>query len=444
MIESKYSYKNIWKIAYPIILGSLAQDLITIIDTIFIGRLGEVALGAAAIGGILYLAIVMIGWGFGVGIQIIIARRYGEGKIADINKTLFHAFFTLLFLALLVFVFIRHFSPSLLKHILSSDAIAKEAQGFIHIRIFGIFAAFTNILFRSFYIGTGNTKAISTATIIMALINIVLDYFLIFGHGIISPMEIKGAAIASVIAEYTALLYFIYYTKRSKLLNQFKLFRFEKWEFKRFNAMLKVATPTMLQNFISFASWFVFFIFVEKMGETPLAISNIIRSIYIILLLPILGFSSATNTLVSYAIGKNESHQVKPIIIRSMLMACIGIAIITGASAISPEYIIGLFSKSPQIINETLPVYSVVTQASFALAFGMILFQSVSGTGNTKSALSIEFAIISIYLGSIYWMVNNSDQNIAQIWKMEFVYGIGLGILSLLYLRFGQWKNKSI
>lgn len=82
--------KTIWTIAYPIILGSLAQTLITLTDTAFLGRVSEVALGASAMAGIYYYVFSTLAWGFSIGIQIIVARRLGEGKLNRIGVVFEH------------------------------------------------------------------------------------------------------------------------------------------------------------------------------------------------------------------------------------------------------------------------------------------------------------------------------------------------------------------
>ncbi len=97
------SYKRIWSIAYPIILGSVAQNLINVTDTAFLGRVGEVALGASAIGGMFYLVFINLGLGFGTGAQIIIARRFGEGDKKMVGKTFDHALYFMLPLSILAF-----------------------------------------------------------------------------------------------------------------------------------------------------------------------------------------------------------------------------------------------------------------------------------------------------------------------------------------------------
>lgn len=439
-----FSIKNIWKIAYPIILGSLAQDIITVVDTAFIGRLGEAELGGAAIGSIFYLAIVMIGWGFGIGVQIMIARRYGEGNNQVIKSLFIHSGYLLFIFAAIIFSIIRFFDERIFESLIESTAISSESLKYIQIRIFGLFAAFLNINFRAFYIGTANTKIISLTTLLMAIINVTLDYLLIFGIGSFPQMNIQGAALASVIAEYCALIYFITHTATNKNTRNFNLFKPETLNKNITKGIFSIATPTMIQNFISFSAWFVFFLLVEKLGETPLAISNIIRSIYIVVLLPIMGFSSATNTLISYSIGNKSEHNIWKIINRAMLLTQVGIFILVGIALLIPIKILSAYTTLDHVITESLPVFYVVMFASFTLAFGFILFQAVSGTGNTKTALLIEVVVLTIYLGGVFIIVNSNNPSIAKVWSMEFCYGLGLGLFSLAYLKYGKWKHKTI
>lgn len=438
------TYKNIWKIGYPIILGSLAQDIITVVDTAFVGRLGESELGGAAIGGIFYLAIVMIGWGFGLGVQIMISRRYGENNFTAINKILNHSLIILLILASVVFLIIHNFDNQIFNSIIKSPNIKSESLKFINIRIFGLFAAFININFRAFYIGTANTKIISYTTIVMAVVNISLDYLLIFGIGIFPKMDIEGAALASVISEYCALLFFIIFSLRGRKNKKINLFKTTKLQFSIAKNIMKIATPTMIQNFVSLSAWFIFFLFVEKMGETPLAISNIIRSSYIIILVPIFGFASATNTLISYSIGNKSPELVWIIIKKSLIMAMSGVSIFVLIGILFPQNIIGFYTNIQSIIELTIPVFYMVMASSFTIAFGFIMFQAVSGTGNTITALIIEITTISMYLLGVYLISESDSPSIVLVWSMEFCYGIGLGVLSFIYLKSGKWKLKNI
>ncbi len=114
-MKTSVTYREIWLIAYPIIIGSVAQNLLNITDTAFLGRVGPVALGAGAIGGIFYLTSAMLAWGFGIGTQIIIARRKGEQSYSEIGRTFQHGFYFQLPLALVLFSLMQFFSGDLMK-----------------------------------------------------------------------------------------------------------------------------------------------------------------------------------------------------------------------------------------------------------------------------------------------------------------------------------------
>ncbi|OFX46041.1 MAG: hypothetical protein A2W97_03970 [Bacteroidetes bacterium GWE2_40_63] len=435
MIGETYSYKNIWRIAYPIIIGNLAQDLLTVVDTAFVGQLGEIPLAAAAIGSIFYLAIVMLGWGFALGVQILIARKLGEGNLKDIQKIVNHSFLVLLLLTSSIFIALHFYSHQLFGSMLQSADVTRESLKFLDIRIYGIFAAFMNMNFRAFYIGIAKTKIISITTVIMALVNFVLDYFLIFGKGPFPNMGIEGAALASVIAEFVALFIFIYYTGQNaeskKLIGVGK----PSFEVPLFKTIFRISTPTMLQHFVSFSAWFIFFLFVEKMGETPLAISNIIRSIYLLILVPIFGFASATNTLVSYSIGKGESTWMVPIIKKALGLSFVFIGVLASITLLFSTEILHLYTSDDIIIEKALPALYVILAASFTLAFGIILFQAVAGTGRTNISLVIEIVVICFYLSGVYALTHFGNTRIEVVWLLEFLYGLGLGITSILYLK---------
>lgn len=78
-----YTYKHIWLINFPIMMSILIEQLINITDAIFLGHVGEIELGASALAGIWYLAVYMLGFGFSLGLQVVIARRNGEQHYSE-------------------------------------------------------------------------------------------------------------------------------------------------------------------------------------------------------------------------------------------------------------------------------------------------------------------------------------------------------------------------
>jgi putative MATE family efflux protein len=201
-LNKEITYKYIWVVSFPVILSLLAQNFTNLIDTVFLGRVGEVELGASAIGGILYFTLFTLGFGFSIGSQILISRRNGEKNYGDIGPIFEKTMYFLIIIGIVIIIFTRFISPLLLKRIISSPHIYKATFEFLDYRIWGIFFAFINTAFRAFYVGIIRTKYLTYSAIIIAFVNIALDYVLIFGNFGFPAMGISGAAIASVIAEF--------------------------------------------------------------------------------------------------------------------------------------------------------------------------------------------------------------------------------------------------
>ena len=118
-----YTNKEIWNVSYPIFLGLLAQNIINVTDTAFLGRVGEVELGASAMGGLFYICVFTIAFGFSTGSQIMIARRNGEGRFRDVGPVMMQGCAFLLILAVGLFGLTHAAAPSLIRLLISSDAI---------------------------------------------------------------------------------------------------------------------------------------------------------------------------------------------------------------------------------------------------------------------------------------------------------------------------------
>lgn len=443
-MKTTVQYKEIWKIAYPIILGSIVQNIISVTDTAFLGRVGEVELGAAAIGGVFYLTLIMLGFGFSIGTQIIVARRLGESKQKEIGTIVEHSLFFLVILAVFLILVMRLNLSAILSKVIHSDEIELATVKYLNYRILGLFFACVNFGFRAFYIGVAKTNVITWTTIFMALTNVFLDYALIFGNFGFNVYGIEGAAIASVIAEIVAFIFFIIYTLKFVDYKYYGLFRFSKFDFKVLKRIFTVSLPMMMQNFISFIGWFFFFLIVEKMGEHSLAISNIIRSIYVVMLIPIWGFTSASNTLVSFVIGQKRQGEVIPLLLRILKLCISGVVVLVIINLIFPEMVISIYTNNKELIIDSLPSLYVVSVAAIFLTIGFVLFSGVSGTGMTKISFAIETIVIVFYVVMTYLLTRISNVKVEHVWTVEIFYGILIGSLSFFYLKFGKWQNKKI
>lgn len=437
-------YDRIWKISYPIIVSLIAQNAVNVTDTAFLGRVGEIELGASAIAGLFYISLFMLGFGFSIGGQILIARRNGEAKYNEIGRITDNSMYFLLGMGILLFTIILLFSPIALRPLISSDAIYNASIDFLNYRIYGIFFAFGNILLRAFYIGTTNTRVLTYNALILAGTNIFLDYGLIFGHFGLPEMGLKGAALASAIAEGVSAIFFFTYTFKVVNLKKYNLFRFEPIDWGVIKTTFNISIFVMLQTFISLAGWFAFFMIIEKMGERALAVSNIIRSIYIVLLIPVFAFGSTTNTLVSNMIGEGKSDKVMGVIKKVSLINSAMIIALILMFVFIPNLLISVYTSDLSLINDTVPVLYVVMAALAMFSFANIYFSGVSGTARTGIALVIEVTTIVIYLIVTYIFAIVLNFELHLVWTVEFLYFFLIGTLSYLYLRTGHWKRIKV
>ena len=435
--------KEIWKIAIPIMLGNLAQTIINFTDTAFLGHLGVIELGASMLAGLFYFVFTTIATGFAIGIQIIIARRFGEGNKERVGVIFEHGAFFVLILGTILFSILYFFSESLLGWLIDSPNIYASALDYIKYRQFGIIFVCFNFLYRGLYVGISNTKAITYSTIIMAIVNIFLDYCLIFGKLGFPEMGIGGAALASFCAEVAAFIFFgiySYITLRNKDFGMFKIHKLESELMKR---ILKVATPTMVQKLFSFGVWFIFFILIEKMGETATGISSIVRSVYMILITPCFAFATTTNTLVSRTIGAGHHEMVFSIVNKIMKNCILCTLPIIAILAIIPIQVVSIYTNDLNLAQLVVPSIYVICISAIFQVVGNGYFEAVSGTGNTSAALYLEAAILVIY--TIYiWIMSTICTDVHWVWTAEIIYGGLLAIACYSYMKMAKWNEKRI
>ncbi len=444
MSSNTPSIKKIWDISWPIMISLVAQNIVNVTDTAFLGHVGVIELGASAIGGLFYVTLFMISYGFSTGVQILIARRHGEKEYAAIGSIFDNSFYFLGISTLVVTILILLFGSQLLKPFIASADVFHASIVYLDYRIFGLFFASSALLFRSFYTGITFTKYISISAAIMAGINVILDYGMIFGKLGFPEMGIAGAGLASSISEVCAMLFFFAITARKAHLEKFKLFAFVKPDLSIIKRTLDVSLFIMIQFVLSHAVWFGFFLLIEKMGETSLAVSNIIRSIYMLLMIPAWAMSSATSSIVSNAIGEGFSKQVMPIITKVLLFSMGIMLVISLLAALVPDFMISIYTSDTKLHEASVASYYIILGAVFLFSATIVLFNGVLGTGNTRSGLAIEVSTLSLYLVFAWLLAVKLHQPIEIVWMCEYMYATVLGTLSWIYLRRGKWEGRVI
>ena len=353
------------------------EQMIGLTDTAFLGRVGEVELGASAIAIVYYMVMFMIGFGFSIGAQIIIGRRNGEGNLRDTGKVFWHGLYFLMGLSGVLITASELFSPWLMKFMVSSEAVYEAALSDVRWRLPGMVFAFATAMFRAFYVGTTQTKTLSLNAIVMVVSNIFFNWVLIFGHFGFPALGITGAAIGSSLAELVSLIFFFVYTRVSCDRKKYGLDRPAGFQFAELKGMMPVCTWSMIQHTVSVTTWFIFFLYIEHLGERALAISNIARGASGMIWVVLQSFSATCSTLVSNLIGEGGQEKVMSLVGRIMKLSYGVVGIFILIFCLFPEGIARIYTDIPSLVTASAPALMVMACSYLFNTGGQVFFLAV-------------------------------------------------------------------
>ena len=441
---STFSYRRIWQIAFPILISTLIEQMIGMTDTAFLGRVSEVALGASALAGVYYLVLFMLGLGFSMGVQIVIGRRNGEGRLEETGHVFWHGLYFLVVLGLFVTLLSEILSPYILRAMVQSPDVLAAASGYVRWRVAALSVGFATAMLRAFFIGTMQTRALMVNSLVMLLSNFLLNWMLVFGHFGLPALGIEGAAIGSALAEVISLVAFVLYTRRHCDVRRYGLQRLPRWQWRVMRPIWGVAAWKMVQSFLSIGTWFTFFLYIEHTGERALAVSNVVRNISGLVWMMLVAFASTGSTMVSNAIGSGHSELVGPLVGRVLRFSYLVILPLLLVISVFPETFIRIYTDIPDLIGASVPSLLVLC-ASYLLSIpAFVLFDAVSGTGNTKSAFALEMLALVIYVAYCAVVIEWLRCDVAVCWIAEAVYAAVMFLCSALYLRSGRWRGMEV
>lgn len=438
------SYSDIWQIAYPIIIGSLAQNLIGLTDIVFLGRVGEVELGACGLISIYYLVLVMIGYSISRGGQIMIARRVGQKQDTAVGVITYNLLYVQMTAAFALFLFLLFLSPTVLHLFISSTDIYEASLSYLHYRSYGIFFSFFGFVVMALYTGIGRTKIIAIITAILFFSNIGLNYSLIFGKFGLPVMGIAGAGLASTLAEFISTVVGLLYIIYDKGLKKYDLSTIHPFNLQVTQKLSELSMPLVLQYLIGLGGWFVLFSLIESMGKRALAISTVLKNIYTFYSIPAWGFGAAVNSIVSNIIGQKKYTQAIIAINRTAILSFILTIVGCLTLMLFPETMLYIFTSDPEVVKGSKPILFVLIAIILVGAISVVVFNGMMGTGATRFSLLTETLGVICYLSYAYVVVNVLHLGLTYVWGSEFLYWVILALLSWLYLQSGRWKNLKV
>ena len=303
-------YREVWLLAYPIVITMLSRTAMMFVDSAMVGRLGATELAAVGLAGILTWTLFSFFQGFLGSVNTFVAQRYGAGNRRGITVAAWQG----IYLALgsyLIILLINQFTVPAFALMKPSSEVQRLGVIYTQIRLYGGITVFISFGMASFLRGVGDTKTPMRIEIVVNLVNLLFNYLLIFGKFGCPRLEVVGAAIATLIAGVVAVIcYFAVFLSR-KLNRAFQTRSYFQIDLRDLRRILRIGLPMGVHNLMDMGSFTVFTALIGRMGDVALAANNAAITLISTSFMPLFGISMAATTLVGHYIGSGQLHYAR-------------------------------------------------------------------------------------------------------------------------------------
>jgi MATE family multidrug resistance protein len=432
-------------LATPVMIGQLAVFSMSFVDTVMAGRLPEkeIALAALGIGGAVWSSMLMMVLGTLMVVQPSVAQLDGARMKSEAASQTRQALWIALALGV-PFWFVCYFSEPLLTWFMIDPLIVPQAVGYLRAVSWGAPGLSLVFLLRFFSEGTGNTKPTMFYGVAGALLNIPLNYVMMFGKLGFPALGTVGCGYATSIVIWAQFLLLVLYIGTHRHYAPFALIsRFEKPDWRKIWDLLKIGIPIAIAIFVEGSLFVGAALLIGRLGPLAAAAHLIAINFSALMFMIPVGLSSAISIRVGNAIGRKDARGAR-------FAGVIGILIILGFQTISagamflfPGTIVGIYTDDP-----------VVTPLAVSLLFYAAIFQYPDGLqivsagalrGYKDTRMPMVYMVISFWIVGMtlgYNLTFGREMGPAGMWIGMFA---GLTVAAaLMLMRFNRTSNRLV
>ncbi|MFO7568070.1 MAG: MATE family efflux transporter [Enhygromyxa sp.] len=451
------------KVAYLgsfVILAMLTQFFVNAADTLMVGRLdqAEATASAAALGlGMpMYWAIGGFFAAVSYGAQAMTGRRYAEGDDRRAGQVLFNAVFVSIFAGALGTAIGWYSSPAAMGFLAEASETQKQlGTTYVQLRSLGIAGMVMTFAFKAFFDGIGQTYVHLLAAVVMNVINIGLNYLLIYGNETLGiPMlGVAGAGWASMLSTYIGLAIMIGVSVSPRYNRRFRFFEWGKLRSNLDGAVIRTVIRLMLPagsaTLILMTGFLLFFKFVGQLDaeaggdNTFSAATKILMDVAAVCFMPLLAFGTATATAVAQSLGAGKPNLAARYAWGSVRIGIMAMVPFGLAFLLVPEQIISLWAPNdPAVAAAGATSLRLVAASLPMLVVALILSQSLYGAGANVYVMVVEGLLHFGCLVPLSWLLGPYlGFGLTGIWTAALIYVYGLGIaMGAKFLAKG-WRN---
>src|ERR1035437_4628316 len=442
--EKKY-YKDILRLALPAIAGLSTQMVVSLVDAAMVGRLENTkyVLAAMGIGVLATWALVSFFSSLATGTQIIVARKYGEKDYDACSVALNNSIMIALTIGVMV-MFAAVFAAKHFAHLLAADPVVGDyAAQFIFYRFLGIPAFLVSVSYRGFFFGINKTKIFMFSGVITNILNIVFNFFLIFGSfGVVPKMGLAGAGLGSTLATTFDFLFYFTVSQLPGYRHRYRILKNFKIDFNVIKKIYKISLPVSFQNVFILLGFLSFITITGFIGIKEQAATQAVISTLFISFLPCFGFGIAVQTLVGNYIGSKKFNLAKIYGLEAAKVASYYTFILGIVFILIPQYVLTIITTNQSIIDIAKPALRIAGFAQIFYATGVVLANGLQAAGKTLYVmLSESITNLLIFVPLAYFFGLYLHGGLIGAWLALPVYIILYS--SAIFLKFnkGEWQR---
>ena len=440
------------KLAYPVMIGMLGHTFVQFIDNVMVGQLGTAELAAISLGNSFVFIAMSIGIGFSQAITPLIAEADGAKKDNDISGIFEHSFLICLILGLILFTVV-FLNRNLLYFMNQPIEVVKLASPYLFWVSFSLISIVTFQSFRQFADGLSFTKAAMYSTLLGNVINVILNFFLIFGLWIFPKLGVEGAAIGTLISRICMLIFIVVYLKLHKKLSKYiKRFFPSKVQIQRLKKIIYLGLPSALHSFFEVAFFISAVWMAGIIGKNSQAANQIALNLASMTYMVALGVGVAAMIRVGNQRGMMNFIKLREVALSTLLLIIIIDIFFCVIFLIFNDYLPLLYldlgdSNNHTDVNEVIQLASklLIIAGVFQLFDGIqaVVLGALRGMQDVnKPALIIFLSYGLIGFPTSYFLGFYTNLSVVGIW-----IGLMTGLLSsslFLFLRFNYLSKKTI
>jgi len=431
------------RLSGPIVLANILQTAYQLIDTFWLGRLGANAVAAVSLSFPVLFFIISLGIGMTIAGSIMVAQYKGMNNQRMINYSSAQTLMVLFFISLLLALVGYFLAGPLIKIIGAEDQVLADAVSYFKVSAIGFIFLFVFFVFQSLMRGIGNVVVPTYVVLTTVLLNLVLDPLFIFGWGPVPAMGVSGAAMASVFTQGLSALMGIFILKSGRFGIELHAQDF-KPDLGWFKELIRIGAPSSLEFSTRALGMTMLITIVTSFGSVVVASYGIGARILSFVIIPALGLSSATTTLVGQYVGAEKIGKAEEVGVISAKLAfysltAIGILLYAFARPLTAFFVPG----ETQVIENGALFIKIMAPSFGLLGIQQVINGVFNGAGFTLASMIV--SILSLWIirfPMAYILSNNTGLSYDGIWWSFPISNLIAAIFAFLWFQRGDWKRR--